>query len=141
MKLIKYDNYWNDPLADVSQWFDRALGQGLRFPEYLQSMLEQPARGFRLDLYEDGNSYYVVAELPGVAKEDVQVELENAVLTITAKRQVGSNQSASQAEYSRTVTVADNVDPQRVQAQLRDGLLKVTLPKAEHKQPRAITVD
>lgn len=140
MHLIKYDNFWNDPIAEMDRWFDRALGAG-RVPGLFDQAFENAARSFRVDVYDDGaNAYQVVAELPGVAKEDVDIQLENAVLTITATRKSKDGEQEQSTKYSRTLTISDDVQTDKVSAKLEDGLLQVTLPKAEARKPKSITV-
>lgn len=137
MHLIKYDNFWNDPFAEMDRIFDRALGNN-RFAGLFEN---GAARNFRVDVYADGeDAYQVVAELPGVEKSDVNIELENAVLTISAKRKVKQGENEQSVEYSRSLTVADDIDADKVSAKLEDGLLQVTLPKAAARKPKAITV-
>jgi len=140
MHLIKYDNFWNDPFAEMDRWFDRAAGAG-RVPGLFDQVFENTARSFRVDIYDDGeNAYHVVAELPGVNKEDVDIQLENAVLTITATRKTKAGEQEQEARFSRSITISDDIDSEQVSAKLEDGLLKVALPKAEARKPKAITV-
>lgn len=139
MHLIKYDNFWNDPFAEMDRFFDRALGNN-RFAGLFDA--PSAARSFRVDVYDDGqDNYQVVAELPGVDKKDVDIQLENAVLTITAKRKVKQGDQEQTAQFSRTLTISDDIDPDKVSAKLEDGVLHVTLPKAEARKPKAITVN
>jgi len=138
MQLIKYDNFWNDPFAEM----DRVLGQALGNNRFT-GLFDAPAasRSFRVDVYDDGeDAYQVVAELPGVDKQDVDIQLENAVLTINAKRTHKQGEQEQTSQFSRTLTISDDLDPDKVTAKLEDGILRVTLPKAEAHKPKAITV-
>lgn len=139
MHLIKYDNFWNDPFAEMDRFFDRALGNN-RWADLFETS-SNAARSFRVDVYDDGkDAYQVVAELPGVEKKDVDIQLENAVLTISAKRQVKQGEQEQTAQYSRSLTISDDIDPEKVSAKLEDGILHISLPKAEARKPKAITV-
>ncbi|MGF1452968.1 MAG: Hsp20/alpha crystallin family protein [Opitutales bacterium] len=135
MNLIKYDDFFNDPIAEMDRFLNRAFGG--RVPSVFNA---ENAQSFRMDVYDDEHNYYVVAELPGVTRDDVNVQLENAVLTISGERKEQEGEQEHTYKFSRTVTVSDDVDPEKVSAKLEDGLLRVTLPKAESRKPKAITV-
>jgi HSP20 family protein len=92
------------------------------------------------DLSEDVANYYVKVELPGVKKEDIQVEFENSVLTLTAKRADKTKDGESTAEYRRALSVPEGVNAEKVSAAYENGLLTLTLPKAEQVKPRRIDV-
>ncbi len=141
MNLIKYDNFWNDPLADVDNWMGRILGRGTSLPALFGEGAEEDAtRGFRLDSYADDNAYYVVAELPGIPKEDIDVRLENAVLTISGERKISKGDAERSFKFRRSVTLGDDVAQDEVTAKHENGVLTITLPKSEERKPRAITV-
>jgi len=92
------------------------------------------------DLTEDAEHYYVKVELPGVKKEDIQVEFENSVLSLTAKRATKTKDGESTAEYRRALTVPEGVNADKLEAAYENGLLTLTLPKAEQSKPRRIDV-
>ena len=92
------------------------------------------------DVTEDAGHYYVKVELPGVKKEDIQVEVENSVLSLTAKRTDKTADGESTAEYRRVLNVPAGVDAGQVVATHENGLLTLTLPKAEQAKPRRIEV-
>jgi HSP20 family protein len=93
------------------------------------------------DLFEDDANYYVKVELPGVKKEDLAVELENAVLTVAGRRAVKTDEGESTAEFSRSVSVPEGVDPAKITAAYENGVLTLTLPKPEARKPRRIIVN
>ncbi|WP_269540344.1 Hsp20/alpha crystallin family protein [Cerasicoccus fimbriatus] len=138
MHVIKYDNFWNDPFAEMDRIFDRTVGNS-RFAGLFDNA--NTGRSFRVDVYDDNNeAYQVVAELPGVAKEDVDIQLENGVLTISAKRHIKQDDKEQTAQYRRSLTINDDINADKVTAKLEDGILTVSLPKAEARKPKAITV-
>lgn len=138
MRLIKYDNLYNDALSELDRFFDRTFGS---FPAHPGLLTREESRGFRVDLNHDADNYYVAAELPGVDKKDVNIELENAVLTISGERKIGGDEGAeSTVRFSRSITVGDDVNPDKVKAKLENGILTVTLPKREERKPRMISV-
>jgi len=138
MRLIKNDTMWNDPFADLDYFLNRAFGS--RAGSLFNDWSDMAPRGFRIDSFQDDDNFYVVAALPGVDKKDISIELENAVLSITAERKTSKEEGAEPYRLSRSVTVGDDVDAEKVTASLENGLLTVTLPKAEQRKPKAITV-
>ncbi len=139
MRLIKNDNLWTDPFADFDTFLSRAFGMPNR-SALAPELSRESYGGFRLDLHQDDDNYYVVAELPGVEKNAVNIELENAVLTIGAERRSGEGDSERVYSFSRSVTVSDDIVAEKVDAKLENGLLTVTLPKAEQRKPRTIAI-
>ena len=137
MKLIKHDSFFNDPWTDLDRLFEST------FPELYQW---SPARrigrerSLPLDVYEDENERVIRLEMPGVRKKDIKLELDNAVLTILAARTDKTGEEESTIELSRSVTVGDDVDPEKIKARLEDGILTVTLPKREQAKPKQITI-
>ena len=137
MKLIKHDSFFNDPWTDLDRLFEST------FPELYQwSPLRQTGRerSLPLDVYEDADHRYVRLEVPGVRKSDIEIELENAVLSIRAKREDKMEGETSTINLSRSVTVGDDVDPDQVKASLENGMLTIELPKREQAKPKQITI-
>jgi HSP20 family protein len=137
MKLIKHDSFFNDPWTDLDRLFESS------FPELYQwSPLRQTGRdrSLPLDVYEDDNHRYVRLEVPGVAKGDIEIELENAVLSVRAKREEKAEGESTTINLSRSVTVGDDVDPDKVKASLENGMLTIELPKREQAKPKQITI-
>lgn len=103
----------------------------------------------RLDMYEEKDELVVKTELPGIKKSDLDISLEDDVLTIKAeKKQEEVAEEAtyyacerSFGEYSRTVSLPFHVDADRVSATLKNGLLKIRLPKAEEAKSKHIEVN
>ncbi len=97
---------------------------------------------FPVDIYEDADNTYVRAELPGVTREDIGVEMAEGYLTITAARKTpGADGKAEESfSFSRSLSVSDVVDSAKVSATYDNGILTVTLPKREEAKPRKITV-
>ncbi|WP_309387756.1 Hsp20/alpha crystallin family protein [Cerasicoccus frondis] len=135
----KQNYFWNDTFAELDRIFDRTVGNS-RFSGFFETA--NTHRGFRVDVYDDNSEVYqVVAEVPGVAKEDIDIQLEKDVLTITAKRKVKQGESEQSAQYSRSVTINDEINADKITAKLEDGILTVSLPKAEARKPKSITVN
>jgi HSP20 family protein len=101
-----------------------------------------------VDVREDDDHFYFVAELPGLNKDDVEVTLEDGVLTISGEKKDDRKEEKNgyhlrerrHGKFSRSFRLPTEVDPNKVGAQLKDGLLTVTLHKAEAIKPRTIEV-
>jgi HSP20 family protein len=101
-----------------------------------------PQAGFPVDLYEDANHAYVRAEVPGVNREDISVEMTDGELTITAARKspATEGQAEQTASFTRTLTIPAEISADQVSATYENGVLTVTLPKREEAKPKKITV-
>ena len=100
-----------------------------------------------LDLYESGDHLIAVVELPGMRKEDIDISLHDGTLTISGERKRESNngEMAQRTEryvgtFRRSIALPTRVDASKVNATYQDGILKVTLPKAEEAKPKQIQV-
>jgi HSP20 family protein len=100
------------------------------------------------DVFEDKDAVKIVAEVPGVQPEDVKISLENNLLTIRGeKRQQAEENNERVHRYERTYgsferafSLPTTVDPEKIVANYANGVLTVTIPKAERARPREIPV-
>lgn len=133
-------------LTDLHEEIDRLFGAPLSELAHTSRLLSgwTPA----LDLYEDKDNFYVKAELPGMKKEEIELSLHDGSLSISGERkQENKNEEAEvyRAErffgrFQRTVKLPTLVAADRVKAEYKDGVLMVTLPKAEEAKPKRIDV-
>ncbi len=98
-----------------------------------------------VDIFENDDEFLLVADLPGVAQDAVDLQLHQGQLTLSARRGPPPQGEALGAErrlsdFRRVVQVPDDVDATRVDAQLREGVLEIHLPKAEAVKPRRIAI-
>ena len=107
----------------------------------------QPVRRPAVDVWEDAKAVYVVAELPGVAKDDLTLHVEKNTLNLVgrATRHEPDNLRRAATEFSagsfqRSFGLSDEIDKDGIKAQLRDGLLRLLLPKRAAVQPRRIQI-
>lgn len=98
---------------------------------------------FPVDVYEDKDNTYVSAELPGVNRDDIKVEMGDGFLTIDASRKnlAAEGKGEESFSFSRSVSVPENVQTDKVAAAYENGVLTVTLPKQEAVKPRKIAVN
>lgn len=101
-----------------------------------------------LDVYEDKENVIVRAELPGMKKEDIEISLRDNVITVSGERKNekkydGAKTSREErffGRFTRSISLPKQVDGGRVKASYNDGILTVTLPKAEEAKPRQIQI-
>jgi len=101
-----------------------------------------------LDLYQSSDNVVAVIELPGMRKEDIDISLHDGTLTISGERKrdgTGNGDKAERTEryigtFRRSIALPTRVDAGKVSATYRDGILIVTLPKAEEVKPKQIQV-
>lgn len=101
-----------------------------------------------LDLYQNNDNILAVVELPGMRKEDIEISLEDGTLTISGERkeETGTENGATRTErftgkFRRSITLPTRVDAGKVSANYKDGVLTVTLPKAEEAKPKQIQIN
>lgn len=99
------------------------------------------------DIVETDQGVSMMLEMPGVGSDDVEITLENRVLTIRGKVEPmrPENLELAYAEYDegdfeRAFTLSENFDPDRIEAEMRGGVLTLTLPRAPEAQPKRIGV-
>ena len=101
-----------------------------------------------LDLYQSNDNVIAVVELPGMRKEDIEISLHDGTLTISGERKRENSSNGDKAErteryvgtFRRSIALPTRVDAGKVSATYRDGILTVTLPKAEEVKPKQIQV-
>ena len=125
------------PWSGLENEIDRLFGTALS--DVMNPALEQR---FPVALYEDKENTYVRAELPGVDREAINVEMVDGYLTINASRKSQANEGdgAESFAFSRSVSIPEDVHADKVSAAYENGVLTVTLPKKEEAKPRKITV-
>jgi HSP20 family protein len=95
---------------------------------------------FPVDLYEDKNNTYVRAELPGVNRDAISVEMIEGSLSIQASRQDKTAEGEGSVTFNRLVSIPDEVETDKVTASYENGILTVTLPRREESKPKKINV-
>jgi HSP20 family molecular chaperone IbpA len=98
-----------------------------------------------VDIYETSDGLVVVADLPGVKRDDLEISVENDLLTIHGRpsytdRADVALREFTMGEYYRQFTLSDRVDREKIGARLERGVLTLTLPRADHAKPRLIKV-
>ncbi|HNY50631.1 MAG TPA: Hsp20/alpha crystallin family protein [Smithella sp.] len=101
----------------------------------------------RVDIYETTDALFLIADMPGVDEKTVDVELEKNILTITGRVENGRMKDYSLVfseyevgDYERTFTLSDEIDKDKIKATVRQGVLRLELPKAEKVKPKKIAI-
>jgi HSP20 family protein len=127
---------------EIDRLFEAPLAELARTSQLLSGWT--PA----LDLHEDKDQFVVKVEVPGMKKEDIQLSLHDGALSISGERKGEDkfeNAEVYRAErffgrFQRTIALPAAVDADKIKAHYQDGVLTVTLPKAEEAKPKQITV-
>src|SRR6516162_1027748 len=116
----------------------------------LERLFETPLTNWApaLDVYEDKDNFVVHTELPGLKREDIEVTLEDGGLVISGERKAEEKRNEGEirrqerfyGKFQRALTLPAPVAADKVKAQYKDGVLTVTVPKAEEAKPRKIDV-
>jgi HSP20 family protein len=140
-----------DPLSEIVR-FDPFLDMTDLFPaSRLRSLFrEMPAEPeIRMDVSEDDKAYYVKADIPGVSKEDIHVDIDGNRVSVTAEvkkekeEKKGATVLRSERYYgqqSRAFTLRHEVDQAKAEAKYKEGVLELTLPKKGAAEAKHVTV-
>lgn len=128
-----FDDMWDDVFDSMSAFNRRNPLYG----KHGKNMM-------KTDVRETDDSYELDIDLPGFKKDEVKVDLKNGYLTISAAKSLEKENEKKNAHYirkerysgqmTRSFYVGEEVEPKDVNAKFEDGILKLTLPKAEHKE-------
>ncbi len=123
---------WSGLEGEIDRWFGSVLS------DFVSPVFENR---FPVDLFEDKEHTFVRAELPGVNRDDINVEVVNGYLTINATRKAKGEQGEESIGLARSVAIPEDVHADKVSASYENGVLTVTLPKKEEAKPKKITVE
>ncbi|MDA0574867.1 Hsp20/alpha crystallin family protein [Burkholderia gladioli] len=140
--LTRYDPFSIEPVSE--------LFQGLFRPMRSIAMSDQPdLASMRIDVAESDDAYHVDAELPGVEKDRIEVQVTGRTVAISAKLEHNQEQKDGErvirreryrGEISRSFALSDEIDDTKAQASYHDGVLSLTLPKKAPAGQRRLTI-
>ena len=147
MKLKKVEprNYWMSDLFPsnlnhlVNNFFDNDVSEVSPNTAFFRPSTE---------IKETGHSFDVLLAIPGIKKDEVNIELNNGVLEISGERKNEKKEEnekfhlseISYGKFTRRFQLPDNVDLEKIDATANDGILKVSIPKREETKPKQISV-
>ena len=130
--------YGNNPFDLIDQIFS---GEDLPFSQYRTPIV---------DVLNEDKRYVIEAELPGLSEKDVKIELKDGNLSISADRSSANDEKKADGrwlrrerrefKFSRSFSLSDDVDIEKIEAKFRDGLLTIALPKKAESAPRIVPV-
>jgi HSP20 family protein len=118
-----------------------------RRSDWLQSSPSAGGSYPPLNIFRKGEDFALVAEVPGINRSDLEIQVKGRTIRLSGSKSVQYPEKASvhrrerlQGRFDRSVTLPIEVDPDNVTAECRDGILAVTLPRAERDKPRSIRI-
>jgi HSP20 family protein len=146
MAVVKWDPFRD--LISIQDRMNRLFEQTLsrsRGEEGVSATTWTPA----VDIYETTDTIVMKAELPGVAREDIQIQINENTLTLKGERRFAKDvqeESYLRIEraygaFHRSFTLPATVQQEKIRALFKDGVLELTLPKAEESKPKRISID
>jgi HSP20 family protein len=141
--LVSFPSEISNLQREMNRMFDSFFRSGADEPGLLNGNWMPP-----VDVVEEENEYIVKVELPGVNKDDVKITLESNILTIRGEKKDEKEikeknyhrMERSYGSFQRSFTLPTTVKNDKIDASYKDGVLVVTLPKAEESKPKQIEV-
>lgn len=141
-----------DPLRDfsslqerINRLFDDTMRASPEGDEELMSGAWAPA----VDIHETDDGFMVTADLPGVKKEDIEIDLKDSTLTIKGEKKFEEKApkenyiriERSYGKFIRSFSLPNNIDSEKIKATFNNGTLELNIPKKEDAKPKQITID
>ena len=144
MTLVKWtprrvNNLWN---TGIDHWFDNFLNSDMKLPDEVSTLYPV------VNVEETENEYLISAELPGMEKKDITISIENDVLSISGEKKGESKTEnknfhrfeRSYGKFYRSFELPHSIDREKIDASYKNGVLNISLPKAEEAKPKQIEV-
>ena len=135
MAIVKWNRWGMPTIFDDDKWFSQ--------------WLDQDATTNGLDIFETDDSVVVEAQVPGIKEENIDINIEGNVLTINACQEETEEQknkkktiykSTRQTSFNYSTNLPRIVDSSKTEAEVQDGVLKITIPKSEEVKPKKIEI-
>lgn len=139
-------SYFDNGIFNLADELDRMLVQTV--PVKRSAKPVSGAWHPQVDLSEDENNFYVAFEVPGINKEAIRIHVDNGVLKVSGEKKAPATENGviyhrSERRYGtfeRSFNLSDQIKVDKINAAFQDGILTITLPKAEKAKPREIKV-
>jgi len=141
MSLIHYEpvNLFDQFNNEINRYFARSRPATARKGDWVPAV----------DIREEENRFVLTADVPGVSRENIDITLEDGVLTIRGERSARQESEAEgyrrrervQGTFLRQFTLPDTVNAEQINATVKDGVLEIAIPKLEKPRPKKITVN
>ena len=147
MTVVKWDPFRDvEKLQNrINRMFEDSFGRSREPDDEMSLCAWRPL----VDIYETETGIFLAAELPGVSKENVSVEVKDNILTLRGERLANPNireenyyrQERSYGAFQRSFTLQQNIQPDLIKATFKNGVLEIEIPRPEEEQPKQITVN
>ena len=147
MTLVRWEPFRNAATIQdrINRVFDDVFSKAMDGNEEIAQSTWRPS----VDIYDTDNAIVLTAELPGVSKEDIQVEVKENVLTLKGERSTQNEVEGRQffrrerisGTFFRSFTLPMETDLEKITAKFVDGVLTLEIPKPEEKKPKQIAID
>jgi HSP20 family protein len=146
MNLVKWNPWREMPAVPgrLNRFFDDPFFRLGRLADDSEMGMWNPA----VDLYEKDDHYMIKAELPGVDKNDIKIDLKDRRLTLSGERSYDNEvkeenyyrRERSYGKFQRAFTLPEDVDSEKIKAEYKDGVLQIEVPKPEEKKAKKVTI-
>jgi HSP20 family protein len=131
-----------DPLFALQRALESSAASG-----WLEAGTAGPGSFPPINVFQQGDDFVAIVELPGVDKGSLQVEAKENTIRIAGRKTITYDQNASvhrrervTGSFDRTIAVPIQINPDGIRAEMRDGLLALHIPRAERDKPRKISI-
>jgi len=146
MTIVKWDPFRN--VAALQDRINRIFDESFSRTADLDDDISMSAWKPLVDIYETDEAIILKAELPGIKKEDVSVEVKDNVITLkgvrTEEKEIKEKnyyrKERAFGTFSRAFNLQHRIQPDKIKARFKDGVLKIEIPKPEEEKPKQITV-
>ncbi|UCD85006.1 MAG: Hsp20/alpha crystallin family protein [Deltaproteobacteria bacterium] len=147
MALVRWDPFKD--LVSFKERMDRLFEDTLSRSRGIDESLAPGIWSPPVDIYETGDNIIMKAELPGISKNDINLEVKDNTLTLKGERKFEKEVKEenyhrierSYGTFQRSFALPTNIERDKVEAKFQDGILEVTLPKVEEAKPKQIKVE
>ena len=147
MTIVRWDPFRNmTTLQDrINRVFDEAVSRSKDYDDEVSKCDWRPI----VDIYDSEKAIVIDAELPGVTKDDITLDVKENILTLKGKRKSGEEAKKENyyrmercfGTFERAFTLPATVDPGKIKANFKDGILRTEIPKPEEKRPKQISIN
>jgi HSP20 family protein len=146
MNLIKW-NPWRE-MDTFSDRFNHFFGDTFSPALWVRDGSKLQDWAPSVDVYDDDKKFVIKAEIPGVDKKDIHIDVKDSILTLSGERSHENDvkeenfhrKERAFGKFQRSFTLPEGTDPDRIVADYKDGVLNIEIPKPEEKKPKKISV-
>ncbi len=146
MTLVRWSP-WRETVT-MQNFFNRFFDDSYTRAEFNNGEIEMTNWQPMVDIYDRDEEIVIKAELPGLEKKDITIDVKDRILTLKGERTYDNETEGDKyyrrerayGKFERSFTLPDGLDPEKIKADYKDGLLSVEIPKSEKEKPKQITI-